>query len=80
VATYQNLLALKSSGMSLCLPLSCFSLSLLGLYMGRTWEDIGQILFTAIVVGMVTLIGTLGVYAGVNNPDGTINWTTSLPA
>ena len=33
---------------------------------GRTWEDIGQIFFTAIVVGMITLIGTLGAYAGVN--------------
>ncbi|HBB34368.1 MAG TPA: hypothetical protein DDZ80_00670 [Cyanobacteria bacterium UBA8803] len=30
---------------------------------GRTWEDIGQLFFTGIVVGMVALIGTLGVYA-----------------
>jgi len=63
------LLAFKIKAVCLyCLASATFSLSLLGLtIMGRTWEDIGQILFTAIVVGMVTLIGTLGVYAGVNN-------------
>ncbi len=50
-----------------CLASALFSLSLLVLtIVGRTWEDIGQIFFTAIVVGMVTLIGTLGAYAGVN--------------
>jgi uncharacterized membrane protein len=53
-----------------CLASAIFSTSLLVLTMiGRTWEDIGQIFFTAIVVGMVTLIGTLGVYANVNNPN-----------
>ncbi|MBW4632329.1 MAG: vitamin K epoxide reductase family protein [Iphinoe sp. HA4291-MV1] len=52
-----------------CLASAIFSLSLLVLTLiGRTWDDIGQIFFTAIVVGMVTLIGTLGVYANVNNP------------
>jgi len=50
-----------------CLASALFSLTLLVLtIIGRTWEDIGQILFTAIVVGMITLIGTLGAYAGVN--------------
>ncbi|MBD2498056.1 vitamin K epoxide reductase family protein [Nostoc sp. FACHB-280] len=50
-----------------CLASAFFSLSLLTLtILGRTWEDIGQILFTALIVAMVTLIGTLGVYAGVN--------------
>ena len=29
---------------------------------GREWEDVGQLFFTGIVVGMVALIGTLGVY------------------
>lgn len=53
-----------------CLASALFSTSLLVLtIIGRTWEDIGQIFFTAIVVGMVTLIGTLGVYANVNNPS-----------
>ncbi|MEH2394517.1 MAG: vitamin K epoxide reductase family protein [Nostoc sp.] len=50
-----------------CIGSALFSLSLLVLtIIGRTWEDVGQIFFTAIIVGMVTLIGTLGVYAGVN--------------
>jgi uncharacterized membrane protein/glutaredoxin len=50
-----------------CIASALFSTSLLVLtIIGRTWEDIGQIFFTAIIVGMVTLIGTLGVYAGVN--------------
>lgn len=54
-----------------CLASAIFSLTLLVLtIVGRTWEDIGQILFTAIVVGMVTLIGTLGAYAGVNGGGG----------
>jgi uncharacterized membrane protein/glutaredoxin len=55
-----------------CIGSALFSLSLLVLtIIGRTWEDIGQILLTAVIVGMVTLIGTLGVYAGVNQ-SGTI--------
>jgi uncharacterized membrane protein len=55
-----------------CIGSALFSLSLLVLtIIGRTWEDVGQILFTAIIVGMVTLIGTLGVYAGVNQTGGT---------
>lgn len=51
-----------------CIASAIFSLSLLVLtIIGRTWEDIGQIFFTAIVVGMVTLIGTLGVYSQPNS-------------
>ncbi|AFY58241.1 putative membrane protein [Rivularia sp. PCC 7116] len=54
-----------------CIASALFSLTMLVLtIMGRIWEDIGQIFFTAIIVGMVTLIGTLGVYAGVT-PGGT---------
>lgn len=53
-----------------CIASASFSLSFLVLtIVGRTWEDIGQIFFTALIVGMVTLIGTLGVYAGVNQPN-----------
>ncbi|MEM1395299.1 MAG: vitamin K epoxide reductase family protein [Cyanobacteria bacterium P01_H01_bin.150] len=52
-----------------CIASALFSLTMLVLtIIGRSWEDIGQILFTAIIVGMVTLIGTLGVYA-VDAPD-----------
>lgn len=47
-----------------CISSALFSLSLLILTIrGRDWEDFGQILFTGIVVGIVTLIGTLGVYS-----------------
>jgi uncharacterized membrane protein len=51
-----------------CIASALFSLSMLVLtIIGRSWEDFGQIFFTAIVIGMVTLIGTLGVYANVGN-------------
>ncbi|MEA5597720.1 vitamin K epoxide reductase family protein [Rivularia sp. UHCC 0363] len=54
-----------------CIASALFSLTMLVLtIIGRSWEDIGQIFFTAVIVGMVTLIGTLGVYAGVT-PNGT---------
>ncbi|GAX37950.1 vitamin K epoxide reductase family protein [Nodularia sp. NIES-3585] len=60
-----------------CIASALFSVSLLVLtIIGRSWEDIGQIFFTAIIVGMVTLIGTLGVYAGVN-PSGVTSDSTS---
>ncbi|GAA6621270.1 vitamin K epoxide reductase family protein [Scytonema sp. NUACC26] len=60
-----------------CLASALFSISMLVLTLiGRNWEDIGQIFFTAIVVGMVTLIGTLGVYANVNNPVANANSNT----
>lgn len=60
-----------------CIASALFSLTMLVLtIIGRSWEDIGQIFFTAIIVGMVTLIGTLGVYAGVT-PDGTATQTDS---
>ncbi len=48
---------------SACLSLSLFVLSIIG----HPWEDIGQLAFTGITVGMVTLVATLGVYGSVNN-------------
>jgi uncharacterized membrane protein/glutaredoxin len=64
-----------------CIGSALFSLSMLVLtIIGRDWEDIGQIFFTAVIVGMVTLIGTLGVYAGINpKPDITVNPTPGKP-
>ncbi|QLE54548.1 vitamin K epoxide reductase family protein [Nostoc sp. TCL26-01] len=54
-----------------CIASALFSLSLLVVtIVGHDWEDVGQILLTALIVGMVTLIGTLGIYAGVNQPGG----------
>jgi len=50
-----------------CIASALFSLSLLVLtVIGRDWEDVGQIVFTSIVVGLVVLIGALGVYADLN--------------
>jgi len=51
-----------------CIGSAFFSLSLFSLtLLGRDWEDLGQVFFTGIVVGMITLVGTLGVYSNVNN-------------
>ncbi len=52
-----------------CIGSALFSLSFLVLaIIGREWEELGQIFFTTIVVGMVTIVGTLAVYANVNSP------------
>lgn len=51
-----------------CIGSAFFSLSLLSLtLLGRDWDDLGQVFFTGIVVGMVTLVGTLGIYSNINN-------------
>lgn len=50
---------------SASLSTSLFVLALIGL----EWEDIGQLFFTGIVVAMLVFVGTLGVYANVNNPS-----------
>ncbi|MBW4658019.1 MAG: vitamin K epoxide reductase family protein [Drouetiella hepatica Uher 2000/2452] len=58
-----------------CLASAIFALTLFVLTLfGRDWEDVGQLFFTGILVSMVTIVGTLGVYANVNgsavaNPD-----------
>jgi uncharacterized membrane protein len=57
-----------------CIASALFSLSLLVLtIIGRSWEDVGQIFFTAVIVGMVTLIATLAAYAPINNSIGNQN-------
>ena len=51
-----------------CIASALFALTMLVLTVtGREWEDIGQLLFTALIVAMVTLIGTLGIYAKVDS-------------
>ncbi|GAP99456.1 hypothetical protein NIES2104_60220 [Leptolyngbya sp. NIES-2104] len=50
---------------SALLSFSLFVLSIVG----RDWQDLGQLFFSGIVVAMVVLIGTMGVYAGVKNPE-----------
>ena len=55
-----------------CVASALFSASLFILALiGREWEDMGQLFFTGIVVAMLVLVGTLGVYASVNNPRAT---------
>ncbi|MEM7555034.1 MAG: vitamin K epoxide reductase family protein [Cyanobacteria bacterium P01_A01_bin.84] len=52
-----------------CIASALFSLSMMVLtIVGRTWEDIGQLIFQGFIVGMVTLVGTLVVYSSVNQP------------
>jgi uncharacterized membrane protein/glutaredoxin len=52
-----------------CLTSAIFAAALFILtLLGRDWEDRGQLLFTGLIVGMVTLVSTLGVYSGVNTP------------
>lgn len=50
-----------------CIGSAAFSVSLLILTItGRDWEDLGQILFTGIIVGLLTLVVTLGIYSGIS--------------
>ena len=52
-----------------CVGSAILSMTLLILaVVGRDWQDIGQLLFVGFIVGTLVLLGTLGVYAGVNNP------------
>mgnify|MGYP000093612757 FL=1 len=50
-----------------CIASALFAVSILTLtILGRDWEDIGQIFFTALIVGMVTLITTFSIYSDIN--------------
>jgi len=71
------LLAFKIQSVCLyCIGSALFSLSLLTLtFIGRSWEDVGQLFFVGILVGMVTLISTLGVYSKVGGPVTTAGGT-----
>ncbi|MBW4472495.1 MAG: vitamin K epoxide reductase family protein [Stenomitos rutilans HA7619-LM2] len=49
-----------------CVASAIFATTLFVLtLLGRAWDDIGQLFFTGIIVGMVTLVGTLALYAPV---------------
>jgi uncharacterized membrane protein/glutaredoxin len=51
-----------------CIASALFAASLFALtLLGRTWEDSGQLVMTGVVVAMVVLVGSLGVYSGVGN-------------
>ncbi len=60
-----------------CIGSALFSLSLLILTItGRDWEDLGQIVFTGFIVGLLTIVVTLGIYSGVNSSIAQANGTT----
>ncbi|NJL86552.1 MAG: vitamin K epoxide reductase family protein [Leptolyngbyaceae cyanobacterium SM1_1_3] len=47
-----------------CLTSAAFTVLMLGLtLLGHRWEDVGQLMFTGLIVAVVALVGTLGVYA-----------------
>jgi uncharacterized membrane protein/glutaredoxin len=49
-----------------CLASAVFALSLFVLtLLGREWEDSGQLFFTGVIVALVTIVGTLGIYSGI---------------
>lgn len=47
----------------------CSALLFILAIVGRNWEEMGQLIFKGIVVGMVTLVATLGLYANVNTAN-----------
>ena len=52
-----------------CIGSALFSLSLLVFTIaGKDWEDLGQIMFTGVIVGLLTIVVTLGIYSNVNSP------------
>lgn len=60
-----------------CLTSAALSLSLFVLsIIGHAWEDVGQLVFMGIIVTMITLISTLGIYANVNTPERVTDATT----
>ncbi len=62
-----------------CIGSAFFSLSLLALtLLGKDWDDLGQVFFTGIIVVMVTLVGTLGIYSDVNNTVNASNQEVSV--
>ncbi|MGF1461546.1 MAG: vitamin K epoxide reductase family protein [Leptolyngbyaceae cyanobacterium] len=38
--------------------------------LGRRWDDAGQLVFIGTIVAIVTLVGTLAIYAPINSPGG----------
>lgn len=51
-----------------CITSATLAVSMLALTLvGRVWEDVGQLLFTGIIVAVVTLTGTLAIYAPINS-------------
>ena len=53
-----------------CITSACFAAGVFGLPLaGRRWEDGGQLVFAGLIVAVITLVGTLAVYAPINSPQ-----------
>lgn len=53
-----------------CITSAVFAAAMFALtILGRRWPDAGQLVFMGIIVAVVTLVGTLAVYAPINNPQ-----------
>jgi uncharacterized membrane protein/glutaredoxin len=53
-----------------CITSAIFATSMFGLTLaGRRWEDGGQLIFTGLIVAVITITGTLAVYAPINTPQ-----------
>lgn len=62
-----------------CISSAVFALSLFVLVLvGREWEDIGQLVFTGILVMMVSSIGALGLYNSVRSPAPFVSSTPGI--
>jgi uncharacterized membrane protein len=62
-----------------CISSAVFSLLLFVLVLvGREWEDIGQLVFTGILVMMVSSIGALGLYNSVSSPAPFVSSTPGI--
>jgi uncharacterized membrane protein/glutaredoxin len=61
-----------------CLASAIFATALFVLTLiGRAWDDVGQLFFTGVVVSMVTIVGTLGVYANADSPATVANTSSA---
>lgn len=56
-----------------CIASAVFAISMLVLtLLGRDWDDVGQLFFTGAIVAVVTLVGTLAIYAPINTASSPI--------
>lgn len=64
-----------------CVVSALFALTLVVLTLiGREWEDVGQLLFTGVLVGMLVLVGTFIVYAPIRGGNtAEVSGETGLP-
>lgn len=52
-----------------CITSALFAATMLGVTLaGRYWEDGGQLVFTGLIVAVITLTGTLAMYAHIDSP------------